>query len=274
MLLPLHSALQSLMYEYGQIDPLEVEIRFEAPTREWVSSLTRPTISFFLFDLQEKTDLRQTSFETTRTQNQAVRRMAPRRVDLRYMVSALTSVIEDEHQLLWRTLVTLMKYPQLPPEVLPEELRTLEPPLTTRVSQPDDGPRLWELWNGLEMPPRPALLYVVTAPIDLEIAFEAPLVLTRTARYGRFADDKTLAAPETGVQIGGMVRNRRGEPLAGASVAVEGSAAGSSVTNSEGQFTLAGVPSGAVTLRVSRAEGPPALVKVEIPSVGYEITVD
>ena len=179
MLLELHNTLQQLLYDRGQINPREVDITFEAPTRERIDKLTRPTINMFLFDLQENIELRQSNFETTRNNGRAERRQAPRRFDLRYMVSVLTTEVEDEHQLLWRVLLTLVRHPQFPAEVLPEELRTLEPALTTQVSRADEGQRLSGVWTALGVPPHPALCYVVTVPVDMNLVIEAPLVLTR-----------------------------------------------------------------------------------------------
>ncbi len=101
------------------------------------------------------------------------------------MVSALTTEIEDEHELIWRVLLTLVRHPQFPAELLAEELRVLEPPLTTRVSQADESQRLSGVWTALSVPPHPALYYVVTVPVDMNLVIEAPLVLTRTARYTR-----------------------------------------------------------------------------------------
>src|SRR5438270_10597726 len=134
MLLELHNTLQRLLYDRGQINPREVDIQFEAPTRERIDKLTRPTINMFLFDLQENTELRQSNFETTRNNGRAERRQAPRRFDLRYMVSVLTTEVEDEHQLLWRVFLTLVRHPHFPPEVLFDELRDSAPPPTTKFS--------------------------------------------------------------------------------------------------------------------------------------------
>jgi hypothetical protein len=47
MLLDLHTALQRLLYERGNISSKEVDITFEAPTRERIDKLTRPTINVF-----------------------------------------------------------------------------------------------------------------------------------------------------------------------------------------------------------------------------------
>src|SRR5437660_12211936 len=100
MLADLHDALRRLLYELGQISPLEVDVRFEAPTRQWIERLTRPTIDFFLCDLKENVDLRATQFQTNRGNGHAERRAPPRRIDLQYMVSALATDIDDSHRLL------------------------------------------------------------------------------------------------------------------------------------------------------------------------------
>ncbi len=270
MLLELHNTIQRLIYERGNISPREVDITFEAPIRERIDKLIRPAINLFLFDLQENTDLRQSNFQNTRNNGRAERRLVPRRFDLRYMVSALTSDIEDEHQLFWRVLLTLIRHPQIPQELLSEELRVLEPSLTTRVSQADEGQRLSAIWTGLGVPPHPALYYVVTVPVDMNLVIEAPLVLTRTARYSRTPANG--ATPEIGTQIGGVVRSAEGEPLANVKVALEGRAANGCETNEEGRFVLVGVPSGTVKLRVTRADGAHKVVTVKVPQPRLEAT--
>lgn len=271
MLTELHGSIEHLVHEQGQVPASDVDVRFEAPRREWVASLTRPTLSFFLFDVQENTDLRHTNLETSRDNGRAVYRVPPRRFDLRYMVSALTTVVEDEHLLLWRALVTLLKHPTFPEGMLPDALRTLDPPLTTQVSKPEDGGTLLDLWSGLETAPRPALLYVVTAPVDLDLTRLSPLVLTRRARYSSALGGRDGA--EERLHIGGTVRDGEGRPIVGATVSVDGRAAEGAPTSNDGTFTLPGVPAGAVTLRVVRAGQSPKLVRVEIPSESYDIVV-
>ena len=113
--------------------------------------------AYFSFDLQENIDLRQSDFERTRNNGRAERRLAPRRFDLRYMVSALTTEIEDEHELLWRVLLTSIQHQQFPQDLLSVELRLLEPSLITRVSQGDENQHLSSLWTALGIPPHPAL---------------------------------------------------------------------------------------------------------------------
>jgi uncharacterized protein DUF4255/carboxypeptidase family protein len=271
MLTDLHHSLRRLLYEEAQIPADAVDIRFDAPTREWVASLTRPTINFFLFDMQENTELRQTNVQTTRGNGYGERRMPPRRVDLRYMVSALTTVVEDEHLLLWRTMAALLKHSQFPTEVLPEALRSLEPPLAGKIGKQEDGPRLLDLWEALDTPPHPALTYVITTSVDLEIAVRTPLVLTRTARYTRAAGDD--APPETAIHIGGVVRDAQGRPVSGAKVVVAGRAGGY-FTDEDGRFLLPGTPAGEVSLEVSAPDGGTRRVTVSVPAESYDLILE
>jgi hypothetical protein len=263
MLSELHIAMQRLLYEQGGISSPEVDITFEAPTRERIDTLIRPAISVFLFDIQENTELRQGDFERTRHNGRAQRRAPLRRFDLRYMVSALTTDIADEHELLWRVLLTLVRHPQFPSDILTGELRSLEPAPVTKVSQADEGQRLSAVWSALSAPPHPSLNYVVTLPVDMNMVIEAPLILTRSARYTRSRVGEN--APEIGIQIGGVVRNSAGQPLANVSVSLEGRAAPGSATNAEGRFVLAGVPSGTVALRLTSVTGAHKIVTVEVP---------
>jgi hypothetical protein len=263
MLLEIHNTIQQLIHEHGQISPLEVDITFDTPTHELIDKLTRPTINLFLFELQENTDLRQSDFESARNNGRGERRMPPRRFDLHYMVSILTTELEDAQQLLWRVLLTLVRYPHFPAELLSAELRSLVPPLTTRLGQVDDGQRLAGLWPALGIPPRAALSYVVTVPVDMNLVIEAPLVMTRTTRFTHKHDP--LGKPDTSTQIGGIVRDPAGTPLADVNVAIEGSAAYGCNTNHEGHFILKGVPSGTVKLRLTRTDGTQKVVTVAIP---------
>jgi len=274
MLADLHATLRTLLYDRGLIDRGDVDIAFDAPAKPWITARTRPTLSFFLYDVEENTDLRNTSMQTTRGNGVGIHRMPPRRFDLRFMVSAITTVVEDEHLLLWRALVTLMKHPTIPPELVPAAARVYDLPVSTKVTKPNDSPRALDIWSALETPPRPALLYVVTLPVDLEVAIVAPLVLTRTARYLRGAGDpRDGAGAEHGVHIGGVVRDRRGQPLHGAVVSADGRTQ-QTTTSRDGEFVLPGIGAGPVTLRVTYEGRPETSVTFAIPSDEYEIVVD
>lgn len=272
MLEELNACIRQLLRDRGLIDARDVDIEFDPPLKPWASALVRPTLDLFLFDIQENTELRETGLTTTRGNGRGTHRLPPRRFDLRYMVSALTSVVADEHLLLWRALVTLMKYQTLPSELLPAPMREVGVAVTTKVSKPDDAPRALDVWSALEAPPRPSLIYVVTVPVDLGISIEAPLVLTRTARYLR--SHEPAARPDIGTHIGGVVRDRNGLPVPGAVVALADTARSGNATNAAGEFVLTGVPTGGVTLRVERPGSAARLIEIEIPSESYEIVLD
>jgi hypothetical protein len=270
MLPEIHVALRRLLYDYGGIPATEVDVRFEAPTREWIDTLTRPTINLFLHHMRENTELRQTAFTTTRVNGRGVRQLPPRRVDLHYLVSAITTDLDDEHRLLWRALATLLRHAHLPPETLPEELRDLDPPLSAQITQPKDGASPVEVWTALGAPPRPSLEYVLTTPLDLEVTFDVPLVLTGTTRYRTVGPEVVV---DTRRRIGGIVRGPDGEPLEGVTVALAGSTL-TSVTGPGGEFLLNRVPGGAVVLRAVRPGGRETTARFEVPAESYDIRLE
>jgi hypothetical protein len=268
----INAGLVRLAYQGGLLDPTEVDIRFDAPTNEQVDSLIRPTMSLFLFDVKENIEKRETNMQTIRGNGSAERRMRPRRIDLHYMVSVLTTDVQDEHELLWRVLATLLKYQELPQEMLPEPLKAVEPRITTRMADDTDGSRLIGIWNALDVPPHPALHYIVTAPLDLEIAIQAPLVLTRTARYKSSIHGGAVI--DTTVQIGGIVRDGKGRPLANVIVKLENSAGEGSKSDQDGRFVVPGLPNGVVTLDVIRAGKIEKRLKAHVPQESYDIVLD
>lgn len=269
MLPELHAFLRDLLYEHGRIEPDDVDILFEAPTREVIDRLTVPAIAFFLVGIQENADLRQAATPMRRVNGHAERRVAPRRIDLQYMVSAISTEPEDEHRLLWRALATLLRYQQFPAEVLPEALRDLDPPLSARVAQSDDEVRSLDVWGSLSTWPRPSFSYTLIAPLDLDITIQAPLVLTRTARYVRMSGEPH--GVETEVHIGGIVRLKDGSPASGARIRPVGAAGPDTIAGPDGTFRLRGVRPGEVDLRVIAPDGKEQVVKVTVPSEGYEI---
>ena len=271
MLPELHESLRRLIYERGQISPLDVDILFDAPRREWVDRLLRPAINLYLFDLEENVKLRSSNGDSRVVDGRSVRHLPPRQIDLRYMVSALTSNVADEHLLIWRTLSVLMKYRELPDEILPEALRGLSPTIKTQVAQPDEAIHMSQIWGSLNADVRPALCYVVTAPLDLDVTLEAPLVLTRTLRYTRRPDEM---ATDADTHIGGTVRNRAGEPVAEVRLRARGSAAEDAVTDALGRFTIRHATPGPVILDIVRPDGDSQSVTVQVPSESYDIDLE
>ena len=272
MLAAIHDSVATLLYDKGRIDPNEVDVSFEVPRDDWVRSLTRPTINLFLFEVVENTEKRETSPYTNISGGKAERRLPPRRIDLSYMVSVLTTDVEDEHEVLWRVLATLMRYQQLPQEILAESLRPVTPPIAARLAGREDSRSFSDLWTALGTRPHPALAYVLTAPMDLAITIEAPLVLTRTARYRRLAGDDG-GRQEFGIQIGGVVRDAKGRPLANVLVHPDDSTQ-RSMTDAGGRFVLHSVREGQIAVTVGRPGEVERHVSLRVPGESYDIVLD
>jgi hypothetical protein len=284
MLTSLHTTLRRMIYERGKIDPGQVDVRFDRPTRQWADGLTAPTVNLFLYEVEENPDFRNMRPKVVRSATTASTHTPPARIDLRYIVAAFSSAIEDEQLLLWRTLAVLLKHPALPTELLAEEVRALDVSLLTKITRLGEGQPSLDTWQAFEVPPRPALLYTVTAPLDPEVVIEAPLVLTGTTRFVRSSPadeaagigitrDRAIEVAAS-VHVGGAVRDRRGSPMAGVAVSIEGRAMDPVLTNQEGRFVLGSQRPGPLVLRVLRPGADPMLVSLVIPSETYEVVVD
>ena len=73
-------------------------------TRTGRRRVTKPTINLFLYDVRENHELRSNQRSLVRNGAVGSERQAPVRMDLTYLISAWTTDISDEHQLLGRVL--------------------------------------------------------------------------------------------------------------------------------------------------------------------------
>jgi hypothetical protein len=136
----------------------------------------------------------------------------------------------------------------------------------------DEGRRLMDVWSGLGVSPHPAIYYVVAAPLDLDVIVRSPLVLTRTVRYRRAADEAVEGDSTT--DIGGVVRGKAGELVAGASLLIEGSAREPVLTNNLGQYRLSAVAQGVLRVRVTPPGGKTRTVTLSVPAASYDIILE
>jgi Pvc16 N-terminal domain len=276
MIADIHETIKNLLFEHAGFSRSDVDIDFEIPNRTWIGTLTRPTINFFLYDLEEDTKNRgslDNAYFQQRNEKSNTAKSRPRRMNLKYQVMAISQDTRDQHELLWRVLAVLMKFSTIPDSLLPKSITELGMSVNSRVSQPDDGPRPNEFWNALEVPPRPSLLYVLTAPLDLDLITQDPLVLTRTLRV--FDTQYPIPDEVRGLRrsIGGIAK-RNGIALSGVTIWQENSAAAGSISDNNGRFVLESVPDGAVALRVVEQGGVPVRVVLQVPSDDYDIRLE
>ena len=185
MLHDLNKSLEKLLIQRGNITPNQIDISFEQPNGQWSARLSRPTLSLWCFDLRENVKLRSMDMNTSRNGNIGQRTIAPRRIDLTYLITAWASKIEDEHQLLWRALAALKRVSSLEPQECEGLLRyqTHDVPLLVADTS-NTTINLVDLWGVLDNQMRLGFMLTATVELDVELSIEAPLVLEATIRLG------------------------------------------------------------------------------------------
>jgi Pvc16 N-terminal domain len=157
-----------LLVDREAIGGAEVQVVFDAPTKEWAGRRNAPTIDLYLYDIRE--DMRRRSrgllneYEDT---DLRARLLPPRHFKLSYLVTAWTQRAEDEHRLLAALLSCLLRHEALPADVLSGSLAELGLPVPMTVALPPPEDRAFaDVWSALGGELKPSLDVVVSAPID------------------------------------------------------------------------------------------------------------
>lgn len=187
MLADFDKTLEKLILTEGNINKTEIDVAFDAPTGEWSSRLSRPTINCWCFDIRENLKLRVSDRNAAINGTQLARVSAPvRRMDLTYLVTAWARKIEDEHQLLWRALGALKRFTVLEPEQCEGALRYQGHSIPMLVADMSSQQiNLVDLWSVLENQMRLGFVVAATVDLDARYGFDVPLVLEATIRVGR-----------------------------------------------------------------------------------------
>jgi hypothetical protein len=279
MINDLDETLKQLLVQKAGLDPGEVDISFDIPTREWSTPVTRPTVNLYLYDLRENTVLRETYWDDEPGEDRIVNlKRRPLRIDLSYMITCWTSSAEDQHRLLWRVMETFFRHSPIPDDVLQGNLRHLTHPVRTNVAQPDGVLKnVSDFWGALENQLRASVSLVVTVDLDLEQVLSSPMVLARVLKFGSPTVQQRLHGGETilpqldpgweagTVRLGGEVRNKQGKVLAAASVRLIGKQVdgqpvqvGPTIqTDAAGRYIFTSVPPGDYTVVVELPGQPP-----------------
>lgn len=162
MIQDVDDTLKELLVQRVPIDTTQIDIKFDTPNKDWSATVTKPTINLFLYDIRENQELRSSQRTITRNGNAGTETRAPVRIDLRYMITAWTTDITDEHQLLGRVLSTLLQFPLLPPEVLKGTMQAQPLPVQTWIAQPERLPNPWEFWGHMDHGMKAGLNFVLT----------------------------------------------------------------------------------------------------------------
>jgi Pvc16 N-terminal domain len=183
----------------GPLSGTEVEIVFDAPTRDWAARRNIPTIDAYLYDIREDIARRERGAVPVRDEHGVVlrRRQPPRWFRLSYLVTAWTKGPQDEHRLLSAVLSTLLRHEVMPPEELTGALAALglAVPVTVGVP-PIESRSLADIWSALGGELKPSLDVVVTAPFPVSPEYEAGPPVKEAGVRVRGTDGTLEGSPE------------------------------------------------------------------------------
>ena len=148
----------------------DIEVVFDAPTKDWASRRNTPTIDIYLYDIREDMKRRVSGSIDVRDDDGRItgRRPAPRSFKLSYLVTAWTQRAEDEHRLLSAMLACFLRNDRVPVEWLTGSLQDNGWPLDVTIALPPPEDRaLSDVWSALGGELKPSLDLVVVTPIDL-----------------------------------------------------------------------------------------------------------
>jgi hypothetical protein len=176
MLQDLDAALRGLVEREIGTD-IDVEIDFDAPTKEWASRRNAPTIDIYLYDIRQ--DVTRSQFgEIVERDGDGVitaRRPPPKFFRVAYLVTAWTQRAEDEHRLLSALMAAFLKHEVVPADLLGGSLSELgiSIPLAVALPPPQDR-SLSDVWSALGGELKPSL----------DLSLIAPLLPDRVAQAG------------------------------------------------------------------------------------------
>lgn len=204
-------AIRQLLSRELPIRNNEIDIAFDLPKREWSARLSRPTLNLYLYDVRENIKMRQmtAAWETTSNGSTATTRRGPVRVDLTYMVSAWATQPDDEHRLLGRLMQTMLRFPTVPDDLLPEAMKAQKLPVALQMAQPDILDKPTELWGVLSNDLRPGIGLRVTMAVNPYAATTAPIVKTSDVRFDQ-RDGAGTSPAGNKMMVRGLIRGAAG----------------------------------------------------------------
>jgi hypothetical protein len=243
--------------------PAKPGFYFTVPDEEWqtaVKSGVGLRLNIYLYEVGENRNFRRAAWDNVPLPDRTVvLSQPPVYLDCHYLVSAwspaengeMASPIADEHQILAEAMRVLLRTPDVIPGALgvagggpvfqaAHVYLTVAPPEPARV--------LNDFWSTMKLPWRPAVMLVVTAPLDLlQDSPPTPVVTKLIQRFTPIGSAKI----EESIDIGGLVVRAAGQsPIAGASVARLDSN-DAATTDGQGRFLFTGISRGTHTFRAS-----------------------
>lgn len=188
MLQILDESIEAFLRSAVPLPERDVDVAFEAPDRDWSARLNRPTVNLFLWDVRRNLAEQDAGLHLHKgPDGHATRRPPLPRMDCRYVVTAWTSEVRDEHSLLGAVLQSLLLAPRLAPEYIGHGYADVRPLPSLQVAMPD-GKDTADFWSAIGGQLKPGLDLVVTVTVDAVAARQA----------GPPVEDLTVAIRSTG----------------------------------------------------------------------------
>jgi hypothetical protein len=201
MLHLLDESLETFLRAVVPLPARDVDVVFDAPDGTWAAGVSRPTVNLYLWDVRPNLAEREWGQELIEHENGRRSRREPLpRVDCRYLVTAWTTEVQDEHSLLGNVLAALLLHPTIDPAHLQGPLAVVRP-LPTIHLRSGDGAENSDFWSALGGQLKPGLDLVVTATVDAALLVPAgpPVQEVRPAvvsKNGEAPAPEPAAAPE------------------------------------------------------------------------------
>jgi hypothetical protein len=167
MLHLLDETLEAFLRAVVPLPARDVDVAFAAPDGEWSAALSsRPTVDLYLWDIRPNLSERDFGeMIVEEADGRKFRRNPLPRIDCRYLITAWTSEVRDEHSLLGDVLAALLLHPVIPAEHL-QGVFTSVRPLPSLTLRAGDGSENSDFWSALGGQLKPGLDLVVTVTID------------------------------------------------------------------------------------------------------------
>jgi hypothetical protein len=162
-----------LLMRQEALEGADVEIVFDAPTKEWASRRNTPTINVYLYDIREDLSRAHEGIREVRNDSGQVvaRKPPPAYFRLSYLITAWTQRPEDEHRLLSACLAAFIQHRTIPEDKLVGSLQDLDLTVPLSIAMPPPQDRsISDIWTALGGELKPSLDLVVSAPMELGIA--------------------------------------------------------------------------------------------------------
>jgi hypothetical protein len=200
------AALRALLKDEA-LGGSEVEVVFDAPTKDWAARRNAPMVNAFLYDIREDMRKRTRGMVNEYDDHGIVvgRKLPPRFYNLSYLVTAWTQRPEDEHRLLAQMLMCFSNYDAMPSERLNGAIGRLGLPVEMKISLPPPEDRSFaDVWTALGGELKPSIDVVLSVPLAPARTFPAgPPVKEPTLITLREVDGEAVDLERRTIRIAG-----------------------------------------------------------------------